>query len=159
MRRRTFSFLAVLALAGCGGSGHHDSSSSGSASSFDSGVTSLSSALASSTNRTANLQSAQKSFDAAFSRNPNDARTAMGYALSTAALDATAFSDAVGGKSLPARLSLPGGIGTRLGLKSGTSLAALLPVLVAQPGTRADSATLTALVSDLHKIVDRLTDT
>ncbi len=158
MRRRAFSFLTVLALAGCGGSGGSSSSSTSSANeSYAIGVKSLGSALDSGTNRATNLQSAQKAFDNAFSRNPNDPRIAMGYALSTTALDATTLATAVEGKSATARLSLLGGTGTRLAAK-GTSLAALLPMLAARPRTRIEGAALLSLASDLHKIVDRLPD-
>ena len=155
MRRRTFSLLAALALAGCGGS-HHGGSSPSASQSYASGVKSLGSAFTGSGDRTASLKSAQSAFDRAYAKNPSDPRNAMGYALSTAALDATALSDALTSKSTARRLSAFGGLGARLGAK-GTNLAALLPALAARPASRADGDALASLQADLRKIVDRLT--
>lgn len=158
MRRRTSSLLLALsvALAGCGGSGHGGSSTSA-ADSYDQGVKSLGAAFGSSTGRSSNLSSAQKAFDASFTRNSNDPRAAMGYAISTAALDATTLGSSLEDKAATKRLTLLSGTGLRLGAKS-TNLAALLPLLATQPRTRADGTGLATVEADLHRIVDRLTD-
>ena len=122
MQRRALPLLAALLIAGCGGSGHHGSSTSSSGTTLQSGVASLNQALTSDGDRTESLQRAQKAFDAAYAKSPDDPRVALGYGLSTVALAADAL-----GASLDVRAAkrpgLLGGLGQRLGVQNHATLA------------------------------------
>ena len=163
MERRTLSSLSLvtLLLAGCGGgssSGHGSEVSS--AASIETGEASLSNLFAGGEQvRESSLRSAQKAFDAAFVRTPNDPRAAMGYGVSAAALVAADLIPALGASSRGAspddsasvatlrRLFLARGVGASLGLRGRTALV-----------SRAQGASLADGEATLRTVVARLTD-
>ena len=166
MRNRDLApllFVALL-LAGCGGSSSNHSSGVSPVQSIRSGASDLGKLFSDDgTTRETSLRAAQKSFDAAYAKSPNDPRAAMGYGVSTAALAVGDLLPAFGASSRAAspkdsadaimlrRLFLGNGVGASLGSKGGTSFGV-------RAASRAEGAMLADQEASLRKIVARLTD-